>query len=198
MPFTARTTPSFSFAYPKPSAALACGRVSLEPLARQFGTPLYVYSGDQIVERLRMFQERGGRDHHALCGESQLRAGHSQAACRSGRRVRHRFRGRTERVLAAAPEAADRVVFSGVGKTEAEIDRALQAGILEFNVESEAELKLLAARAELKRKARFALRVNPDVRGNPSLYFHRPAGAQVRHRYPPRRSHLQERRESLD
>jgi len=56
------------------------------------------------------------------------------------------------------------VVFSGVGKTAAEIDRALEAGILEFNVESETELELLAARArKLKIVARFALRVNPDV-----------------------------------
>jgi diaminopimelate decarboxylase len=69
-----------------------------------------------------------------------------------------------ERVLAAAPEAVGRVVYSGVGKTAAEIDLALTSGILEFNVESEAELKLLAARAaKLKRKAKFALRVNPDV-----------------------------------
>ena len=72
--------------------------------------------------------------------------------------------GELERVLAAAPEAAGRVVFSGVGKTAAEIDLALKAGILQFNVESEAELKLLAARArKLKIRARFALRVNPDV-----------------------------------
>jgi diaminopimelate decarboxylase len=56
------------------------------------------------------------------------------------------------------------VVFSGVGKTAAEIDLALKSGILQFNVEAEAELELLAARAaKLKRKARFALRVNPDV-----------------------------------
>ncbi len=72
--------------------------------------------------------------------------------------------GELERVLAAAPEATERVVFSGVGKTADEIDHALQAGILEFNVESEAELDLLARRAaKLKSKARFALRVNPDV-----------------------------------
>jgi diaminopimelate decarboxylase len=57
-----------------------------------------------------------------------------------------------------------RVVFSGVGKTAAEIDLALKSRILEFHAESEAELELLAARAaKLKRKARFALRVNPDV-----------------------------------
>ncbi len=72
--------------------------------------------------------------------------------------------GELERVLAATPEAAGRVVFSGVGKTEAEIDAGLKAGILAFNVESEAELKLLAARAgKHKIRARFALRVNPDV-----------------------------------
>ena len=72
--------------------------------------------------------------------------------------------GELERVLAAAPEAVGRVVFSGVGKTAAEIDLALTAGILEFHAESEAELELLARRAaRLKRKARFALRVNPDV-----------------------------------
>ena len=72
--------------------------------------------------------------------------------------------GELARVLAAAPEAVGRVVFSGVGKTVAEIDLALTAGILQFNVESAAELELLAARAaKLKKKARFALRVNPDV-----------------------------------
>ena len=72
--------------------------------------------------------------------------------------------GELERVITAAPQAVERVVFSGVGKTEAEIDRAVLAGILEFNVESEAELQLLSARAKkLKRKTRFALRVNPDV-----------------------------------
>ena len=72
--------------------------------------------------------------------------------------------GELERVLAAAPEAAGRVVFSGVGKTAAEIDLALKAGILQFNVESEDELALLARRAgRLNIRARFALRVNPDV-----------------------------------
>jgi diaminopimelate decarboxylase len=72
--------------------------------------------------------------------------------------------GELERVLKAAPQAAGRVVFSGVGKTAAEIDSALKAAILEFNVESEAELALLAARArKLGVRARFSLRVNPDV-----------------------------------
>ena len=72
--------------------------------------------------------------------------------------------GELERVLAAAPSAAGRVVFSGAGKSVQEIDRALEANILAFNVESEDELELLAARAaRRRRKARFSLRVNPDV-----------------------------------
>jgi diaminopimelate decarboxylase len=72
--------------------------------------------------------------------------------------------GELERVRRAAPEALGRVVFSGVGKQAWEIDAALSAGILVFNVESEAELALLSRRAEaLGVRARFALRVNPDV-----------------------------------
>ena len=60
----APTALSRPFAYPKPGAALACGTVSLETLARRFGTPLYVYSADQMVARLRMFHEAlAGRDH---------------------------------------------------------------------------------------------------------------------------------------
>ena len=72
--------------------------------------------------------------------------------------------GELERVLKVSREAATRVVFSGVGKTAAEMDLALDAGILIFNVESAAELTLLGERARKKKiRARFALRVNPDV-----------------------------------
>ena len=162
----ARSASSRPFVYPEPGAALACGSVSLEALARRFGTPLYVYSADQILERLRMFQEAlAGRDHlvcYAVKANSALAILKILADQGAGFDIVSG--GELERVIAAAPEAVNRVVFSGVGKTEAEIDRALEAGILEFNVESEAELELLAARArKLKRRTRFALRVNPDV-----------------------------------
>ena len=163
---TVRVVSSRPFVYPRPSAGLACGAVSLEALARRFGTPFYVYSADQIIERLRMFQEAlAGRDAlvcYAVKANSALAILKLLAERGAGFDIVSG--GELERVLTAAPEAADRVVFSGVGKTEAEIDRALEAGILEFNVESEAELELLAARARrLKRRTRFALRVNPDV-----------------------------------
>jgi diaminopimelate decarboxylase len=140
--------------------------VSLETLAKKYGTPLYVYSAGQILERLKMFNDAlAGRDHlvcYAVKANSSLAILKLLADRGAGFDIVSG--GELDRVLAAAPEAADRVVFSGVGKTTAEIDHALTAGILEFNVESEAELDLLAARAaKLKRKARFALRVNPDV-----------------------------------
>ncbi len=154
------------FHHPQPGRALSCATVSLEALARRHGTPLYVYSADQMVERLGLFQRAlAGREHlicYAVKANSALAILNLLAARGAGFDIVSG--GELERVLAAAPEAAGRVVFSGVGKTAAEIDLALQAGILQFNVESEAELDLLAARArKLKTRARFALRVNPDV-----------------------------------
>lgn len=154
------------FDYPQPGTALHCGKVSLETLARRHGTPLYVYSADQIVERLEIFQQAfTGRDHlvcYAVKANSALAILKLLAEHGAGFDIVSG--GELERVLAAAPEAVGRVVFSGTGKTIAEIDLALTSGILEFHAESEAELELLAARAaKLKRKARFALRVNPDV-----------------------------------
>lgn len=161
-----RTTSSRPFVYPRPGAALHCGGVSVETLAKKFGTPLYVYSADQIIERLKLFQAAFREREHLVCyavkansslAILKLLAGHGAGFdIVSG--------GELERVLAAAPEAADRVVFSGVGKTAAEIDLALNTGILSFNVESEGELELLAGRTQkLRKKARFAIRVNPDV-----------------------------------
>ena len=140
--------------------------MSLESLARRFGTPLYVDSADHILERLELFQRALAAREHLIC--YAVKANSALAILKLFAEHGAGFDivsgGELERVLAAAPEAVDRVVFSGVGKTAEEIDRALAARILEFNVESEAELKLLAARAKkLKRTARFALRVNPDV-----------------------------------
>ncbi len=169
----AKLTFSRPFCYPQPGSALSCGRVSLETLARRFGTPLYVYSAGQIAERLALFQEALGGFQRALAGRDHLvcyavKANSALAILKLLAELGAGFDivsgGELERVLAAAPQAAGRVVFSGVGKTVPEIDLALQSGVLQFNVESEAELDLLARRArKLKVRARFALRVNPDV-----------------------------------
>jgi len=165
---TQLTTPGSSrpFHAPRPGAALHCGRVSLESLARTYGTPLYVYSADQILERLGLFQKAfAGRDHlvcYAVKANSALAILKLLADHGAGFDIVSG--GELERVRTAAPQALRRIVFSGVGKTPEEIDKALRARILQFNVESEQELDLLAERArKLKIKARFALRVNPDV-----------------------------------
>jgi diaminopimelate decarboxylase len=160
------TSPPRPFHHPQPGSALHCGQVSLEALAKRFGTPLYVYSASQIVERLAMFQKALAGREHLVC--YSVKANSALAILKllsdHGTGFDIVSGGELERVLAAAPEAVGRVVFSGVGKTAAEIDLALKAGILAFNVESEAELELLAGRAgKLKRKARFSLRVNPDI-----------------------------------
>jgi diaminopimelate decarboxylase len=154
------------FEHPKPGRGLYCGKVSLERLARRYGTPLYVYSADQIAERYALFDAAlAGREHlicYAVKANSALAILRLLAGLGAGFDIVSG--GELERVLKAEPEAAGRVVFSGVGKTAAEIDLALQAGVLAFNVESETELALLAARAKkLKTRARFSLRVNPDV-----------------------------------
>ena len=163
---TSTISSSRPFHYPESGAALYCGKVSLETLAKRFGTPLYVYSADQIVERLGLFQRALADREHLVCYAVKANSALAILKLLAGRGAGFDIvsGGELERVLVAAPEAHDRVVFSGVGKTAWEIDLALKVGILEFNVESEAELELLAARAaKLKRKARFALRVNPDV-----------------------------------
>jgi diaminopimelate decarboxylase len=163
-----KSSPSSSrpFVYPQPGSALHCGKVSLETLAKRHGTPLYVYSADQMVERLGLFQKAFAGRKHLVCYSVKVNSALAIIKLLADRGAGFDIvsGGELERVLAAAPEAAGRVVFSGVGKTAAELDLALKTEILQINVESEAELNLLAARAsKLKKKMRFALRVNPDV-----------------------------------
>ncbi|HZL27754.1 MAG TPA: alanine racemase, partial [Acidobacteriaceae bacterium] len=145
---------------------LECGGADLTALAEEFGTPLYVYSADAIAARARLLQGELAAVPHTIC--YAVKANSSLAILKMLAGLGCGFDivsgGELERVRAAAPEALRRVVFSGVGKQVWEMDAALDAGILLFNVESEAELEVLAARAAAKGKvARIALRVNPDV-----------------------------------
>jgi diaminopimelate decarboxylase len=149
---------------------LACDEVSLAALADEYGTPLYVYSAAQIRYRFGLFQEAFAGRPFTVC--FAVKANSALAVLRMLAGLGAGFDivsgGELERVRRASGQkykaALKRVVFSGVGKQVWEIDAALMAGILMFNVESEAELVLLASRAEiLGIRARFALRVNPDV-----------------------------------
>lgn len=145
---------------------LHCESASLTRLAQQYGTPLYVYSGTTIQERFREFDGAFRSVPHTVCysvkANSNLSILKMLASMGAGFDVVSG--GELERVLNADKKAVSRVVFSGVGKTAAEMDLALKSGILVFNLESEAELEVLAERAaKLRKTARIAFRVNPDV-----------------------------------
>jgi len=168
------TRPPRPHAFSYRRSVLNCEALPLPALAARFGTPLYVYSRAAIVERYRAFDRAFRGRPHSICysvkANSNLALLRLLAAQGAGFDVVSG--GELERVLVAAPRAARRTVFSGVGKSAAEMDLALRAGILLFNVESEGELELLAARAaRLRKPARVALRVNPDVRAQTHPYI---------------------------
>ena len=169
MPKSAARVPSVPvrpFVYAGKQPSLVCGAVPLSELASKHGTPLYVYSADQILYRAGLFAAEFAGEKHTICYSVKANSNLSilRLLARQGAGFDIVSGGELERVLHVGKKAARQVVFSGVGKQAVEMDLALKSGILIFNVESESELELLAARAaKLKTKARVALRVNPDV-----------------------------------
>jgi diaminopimelate decarboxylase len=158
--------PGRAFRYPKKKSALYCEDVSLVGLAKKYGTPLYVYSAGQILDRYRLFSDAFGHRDHLICYSVKANSNLSILKLLAGQGSGFDIvsGGELLRLLEVDKKAASRVVFSGVGKTAEEIDLALAAGILIFNAESESEVALLAERARRRRvTARVALRVNPDV-----------------------------------
>lgn len=147
------------------SAELVCESVPLADIATRFGTPTYLYSRKAIVDAYRTWsQPLAGRASlicYAMKANSNLAI--LNLLAREGSGFDIVSGGELSRVLAAGGDPR-KVVFSGVGKTAAEIAQALEAGILCFNVESEFEIGVLAdvARAHGVR-APMSLRVNPDV-----------------------------------
>jgi diaminopimelate decarboxylase len=139
--------------------------VLLEEVARRFGTPCYVYSRAAIEAAYREFDEGLAGIDHLVC--YAVKANSNLAVLDILQRMGAGFDivsgGELARVLAAGGSAA-RVIFSGVGKSEAELRAALAAGIKCFNVESEPELERLDAIAgSMGMRAPVSLRVNPDV-----------------------------------
>ena len=138
---------------------------SLLDLAAAYGTPLYVYSQSAMHDAIASWQKAlAGRDHlvcYAVKANSNLAV--LQTFAQAGAGFDIVSAGELERVLTAGANPG-KVVFSGVGKTRTEMLRALQAGVLCFNVESEAELDVLSEVAtQSGHTARVSLRVNPDV-----------------------------------
>ena len=139
--------------------------VSLQALAEQHGTPLYVYSRATLERHWNAFASAVGQHPHLVCYavKANSNLGVLNALARLGSGFDIVSGGELERVIAAGGDAK-KVVFSGVGKTPAEMKRALELGIKCFNVESEPELERLNKVAgELGVVAPISLRINPDV-----------------------------------
>ncbi|EIV8511694.1 diaminopimelate decarboxylase [Vibrio parahaemolyticus] len=139
--------------------------VPLQALAEQYGTPLYVYSRATLERHWKEFDSAVGQHPHLVCYavKANSNLGVLNALARLGSGFDIVSGGELERVIAAGGDAK-KVVFSGVGKTPAEMKRALELGIKCFNVESEPELERLNKVAgELGVIAPISLRINPDV-----------------------------------
>ncbi|MEO8402731.1 MAG: diaminopimelate decarboxylase [Gammaproteobacteria bacterium] len=139
--------------------------VSLTDIAKQFGTPCYVYSKSQLIQNWQRFNDAFTNHPHRIC--YAVKANSNIAILNLFAKLQSGFDivslGELERVLAAGGDPS-KIVFSGVGKKAAEIVRALEVGINCFNVESAAELERLnAIGAEYKKIVPIGLRINPNI-----------------------------------
>jgi diaminopimelate decarboxylase len=152
-------------AFPRDASGLRCERVSLEVIASAVGTPCYVYSAGAIREQYRQLRDAMGnldaRLHYSVKANSSIAI---LALLRElGAGLDIVSGGELFRALKAGYSGRD-IVFSGVGKTRREMEEALKAQVLLFNVESEQELNVLDSVANrLGVIAPVALRVNPEV-----------------------------------
>lgn len=159
------------FAYQ--NGQLHCERVPLSDIAAQAGTPFYVYSSDGILGRYREYDQAFGSHPHRVCFAVKANSNLAVLAllARAGAGFDLVSGGELYRVLAAGGDP-DRIVFSGVGKTDEEFEYGLRTGIHSFNCESAAELvRLSAAATRMRVTARVGLRVNPDVDASTHPYI---------------------------
>ncbi|WP_410209280.1 diaminopimelate decarboxylase [Aquirhabdus sp.] len=144
---------------------LCVEKLSLGSLAAQYATPLYVYSRAALTENYLAFDQAFSFIDHQVCFavKSNSNIGVLSVLAKLGAGFDIVSGGELERVFAAGGEPA-KIVFSGLGKTEQEIERALKLGIACFNVESAAELARIDQVAQrVGLRAPVSLRVNPDV-----------------------------------
>lgn len=139
--------------------------VCLADLAKEYGTPLYVYSRSEFENRWSAFDEAFGEQPHLVCYAVKTNSNIAvlNVLAKLGAGFDIVSQGELERVIKAGGDPA-KVVFSGVAKQSAEIRRALELGIRCFNIESHAELdRIQAVAAEMDLIANISIRVNPDV-----------------------------------
>ena len=143
----------------------SCENVRIPDIAKAVGTPFYLYSQGTILRHYRRLDEAFGRTDHIICFaiKANSNIAISQVLAREGAGAEVVSGGELYRALRAGVPS-ERIVFNGNGKTEAELEYGLEAGILMFCVDSEQELALLDTVAgRVGRKAPVAVRVNPDI-----------------------------------
>ncbi|HON37583.1 MAG: diaminopimelate decarboxylase [Desulfomonilia bacterium] len=144
---------------------LHCGEVSLEEIAEKVGTPFYCYSLPTLRRHINAFEEPLSGVDHQTCFAMKANANLAILSYMAHRGLGADVvsGGDLYRALKAGIPGG-KIVYSGVGKTTAEIDMAIDAGIMMFNIESAQELEVINERAGmLGRKAPVSIRVNPDV-----------------------------------
>lgn len=169
-----RTMSRLASAFAYKNGELYCDAVAARTIADTIGTPAYVYRIREILERYHEYHEAFGKYPHLICYsvKSNANLGILRRLAKRNAGFDIVSGGELYRVLQAGGKAS-RTVFSGVGKTAAEMDYALREGVLLFNCESESELRLLSDRAvHLGKKARVGLRVNPHVDATTHPYIH--------------------------
>lgn len=139
--------------------------VSVEKIAKECGTPVYIYSHKTLVRHYRAFTEAFSAVPHLICYSVKANSNISVLKTFSdeGSGFDIVSGGELFRALKAGARPG-KIVFSGVGKRQDEIEYAIKSGILMFNVESPQELRAIdKAAGRLRKKASFAIRVNPNV-----------------------------------
>ena len=139
--------------------------VDLRLIASEVGTPLYCYATATLERHYRVFKEAFGKADVLVCYSAKANSNQAviKTLARLGAGIDIVSAGELKRALAAGVPG-ERIVFSGVGKTRADMAAGLEANVLSFNVESEDELKALSEVAgAMGRTASVSVRVNPDV-----------------------------------
>lgn len=167
---------------------LYCEAVPLSRIAKELGTPCYIYSYSTLIRHFRAFDSAFQDVPHivAFAMKANSNLAILRVMAREGGGADIVSGGELYRALKAGVPA-NKIVFAGVGKNRQEIRHALDADVLMFNVESSAELRAIDDVAgETKRKARVALRINPDI--DPKTHPYISTGLkkeQIRHQRRP-------------
>src|SRR3954470_17332121 len=167
------------FGFFRDGDALVCDGVALDALVREHGTPLYVYSAESVRRAYHAldsaFSAHPHRIHYAMKANSSL--GIVRLLCETGSAADANSIGEIELAMRAGFRPSD-IVFTGVGKTPAELDRAVALGFKAINAESAGELERIDRAAQARGvRARVALRVNPDI--NSGTHPHISTGLHV-------------------